>query len=627
VDVVGKKVESQVQFWSLLGPFFVLLSITVLLFKVSPHWYFPVSALIGIPLCMKWKMKGMAVALTCLFLLAGINYPSLELDDRYWHVGLSLAIAFSFIVLTLALEEVQGLVGKLQLESQSRLDNFLLLDEKWKMAEQEWSLQSERSKNEIATLTQEVAKVQEDKQTFYKLAQLAKDELVQVRGQHEQLLQDLLYKKQQIAQLHERLEETEMTIQGFVNSDAEKQIQTLTERLTYLEREKETFKAKIALAQEEGQTYLTERAHLERELQACQEREKLCMTDRQHNQQERQDQQNAFLSLQGKCALLEQEKHSWSQAQAKWQQQCEQLRHLETQYRQTIEHSQRKIQDLEMKLLEGERQKEALLSRQKQLEEEKYQIESQLKNYQQQLLQQHQQECKDLQERYSKVQESLVKAEQDLEMTQEAFTHLRKKEEHYKTHLCQLQTELEERKKTEKHLKHSVEEEQKTLAEMQEKMSHLSHELSEQQLRFKQVTEQNEKLESLKLQLEQALQEVQVELQKQDSHPLHPGLPAQGHSRRIESMYMQLKEQFQEKCDILDVTRRELFQVNEELLKYRKEYEEEHFFGLSIQERNLQHHLVHLGKQFDRMQETYQREIEDLSQLVGHLLQQMANVR
>ena len=170
MDAVGRKIENQVQFWSILGPFLVLLSITVLLFKVSVHWYFPMSALIGVPLCVKWKMKGMAIALGCLLLLSGIGYQNLELDDRYWHVGLALTMAFSFIVLTLSFEEAQGLVNKLQIESKSRLDNFALLDEKWKIAEQEWTGEREKFRFEAASLNQEVAKIQEDKQIFYKLA-------------------------------------------------------------------------------------------------------------------------------------------------------------------------------------------------------------------------------------------------------------------------------------------------------------------------------------------------------------------------------------------------------------------------------------------------------------------------
>jgi chromosome segregation ATPase len=626
VDTIGKKVENQVQFWSLLGPFFVLLSIAVLLFKVSPHWYFPISALIGIPLCVKWKMKGMALALGCLFLLAGVSYQDLDFDDRYWYVGLSLAMAFSFIVLTLSLEEVDGLVGKLQLESQSRLDNFLLLDEKWKIAEQGWLLEKEKSKAEIAALMQEVAKIQEDKQIFYKLAQLAKDELVQVRGQHDQLLQDLLYKKQQFAQLHERLEETEITLQGFVNSDAERQIQTLTERLTNLEREREIFKAKIALVQEENQACQIEKEQLWRDLQACQESEKLCLIEQQHFQQDKQDQQNIVQALQNKCALIE-----------------EHLLYQEQQAKQREEQYKLAQQQL-----------------QKQLEEEKHRADMQLRQNQQQALLQGQQEIKALQERYHKVREDLARAHEDLDMTNDALNHLRQKEEYYKTSMQRLQEQLEEQKKVEECFKQSqlgqnrlteeikalqeryqaaqeelmqirqdLEAKNAALTQFQEKVEKLSNELCEQQSLIKQSAEQKQRLENLKLQLEQALQQTQEQLQQtkqkldasQQQHYREQLPNALGNKRQIESMYMQLKEQFQEKCDVLDATRRELFHANEELLKCKREYEEEHLFGQSANEYHLQRYILQLGKQFEQMQKLYQQEIDDLTLLVGHLLQ------
>jgi chromosome segregation ATPase len=397
VDVVGKKVENQVQFWSLLGPSLVLLSIAVLLFKVSEHWYFSISALIGIPLCVKWKIKGMAVALGCLLLFSGFGYQNLELDDRYWHVGLVLTMAFSFIVLTLSSEEAQSLINKLQLESQSRLDNFALLDEKWKSAEQDWSTEREKFKVEIASSSQEIAKIQEEKQTFYKLAQLAKDEIVQVRGQYDQLLHDLLYKKKHIAQLNERLEEMEITIQGFVNSDTEKQIQSLAERLINLEQENETLKAKEALTQNESQAWQQENKRLLQEFEAIQEREK---------------------------AYLEQKK------------------------------------------------------------------------------------------------------------------------------------------------------------------IHLAN-------RAKQQPQEN--------------------------------LPyASGNTRGIEGMYIQLKEQFQEKCNVLDSTRKELFHAHEKLLKCQKEREEEQIYGQSSNERLLERNLLEFGRQYEQMHCHYQQEIEAMDQLVKQLLEQLS---
>ncbi|MDP1879674.1 MAG: hypothetical protein Q8K60_01880, partial [Parachlamydiaceae bacterium] len=251
MKISEKKIENQVQFWSLIGPFLVLLAITVLLFKVSTHWVYPIVGLIGIPLCVKWKLKGMAAALCCLTIFSAISFPSLAIDERYWHVGMALAIAFSFIILTLSLEEVQDLIDKLQNESQSRLENFMHLDTKLKETETTWFKDIEKFEVKIKSLSQALSKVEEDKQTFYKLAQLSKDELIQLRNQHELLLQDLFYKKQQISQLNERLEESEITVQNFVNSDSEKQIQELSDEVSKEFREKERLKSQVDLISKE----------------------------------------------------------------------------------------------------------------------------------------------------------------------------------------------------------------------------------------------------------------------------------------------------------------------------------------------------------------------------------------
>jgi len=260
VDTYEKRVENQVQFWSLIGPFLILLSVAILLFKMSAHWYFPLSALLGIPLCVKWKMKGMAVALACLLTLSIFAYRSVDLDQQYWHVGMALAMAFSLIILTLALEEVQSLMSRMQLESQSRLDNFLQLEESYKTHELEWGKEKDHLHSKIAALTQDHVKVSDEKQTFFKLAQLAKDELVQIHDQHLLLLEELIYKKQQISELQEKLEETELTIQDLVNSDSGQKIKHLSTQLDLLsnqvvehDQEKERLHIAIVRAQDQCQ--------------------------------------------------------------------------------------------------------------------------------------------------------------------------------------------------------------------------------------------------------------------------------------------------------------------------------------------------------------------------------------
>lgn len=544
MDVAGKKVESQVQFWSLLGPFFILLSISVLLLKISFHWYFPLSALVGIPLCVKWKMKGMAAALCCLLFLSGIHYQTLELDDRYWHVGLALAMAFSFIVLTLSLEEAEGVVGKLKLESQSRLDNYLLLDEKLKQAELNWADIKEKSKAEAEALTQEILHLQEDKQTFYKLAQLAKDELVQVRNQHDLLLQDLVYKKQQVAQLYERLEEAEMTVQDFVNSDAEKRVQILKEDIASIEREKEILQGKIQLMETERQVCKEEKVCLLQELEVCRERDQLSLVAKKALEEEHlRDLQN----WQVKYDILEEENKKVVENHQRCLQESSRLRDLKERQQQVMEESWKKIEDSQKKIVDleaqfrSERDERVLKDKQiKQQEENK--------------------------EEYKKVLEQVYK---ELDLQKEKNTWLQK--------------------------------------ESQENQDVLKYENDVLKEECRQV---KECLDLAKQELEKCENRQPVALPKQD--------------RRIEGMYLQLREQFQEKCFVLDQTRRELFRANEALLKCQKEYEEEHIFDQSLIGKYWQRHCLKLGNACDTMEKRYQQEVTELTELVNHLLVQMA---
>lgn len=233
-EAVAKPVDRQIQFWSMLGPICVLSTIAVLLYKLTDHWHFPLCALIGIPLCIKWKMQGMIATLGALLIFTAIKYPDIEMSERYWHVGLSLAMAFSFIVLTLSLEEAQSVVKTLQNESKSRLDNCLMLDEKLKNADRAWEMEKEALQCSVESLSQALSKTTEEKQTFYKIAHLTKDELLQVREQHEQLLQAHTYRATQIAHLQEKLDTAELAVQNFVDTDAQKEICKLQKDLTAL---------------------------------------------------------------------------------------------------------------------------------------------------------------------------------------------------------------------------------------------------------------------------------------------------------------------------------------------------------------------------------------------------------
>ncbi len=441
MNILEEKVENQVQFWSLLGPFLMFLSIGILLFKAAVHWYFPLSLLVGIPLCVIGKMRGMVAALSCLFFFSLFAYSSIDWEERYWHVGMALAMAFSFLVLTLSLEEVQGLVQKLHLESQSRLDNFLHLDEKWNQAEKEWGEEKDKRRAEITALTQQLDKTGEEKQTFYKLAQLAKDELLQMRGQYDLLRQELIYKKQETANLHERMEETDMTLQRMIDSNGEKQIKELTHQLACLQGEHEELEILSVLKQEECSQLKQEKTHLEKE----------------------------------------------------------------------------KMGELEAK--------------------------------------------------------------------------------------------------------------EKILRALRQEREQFQHQLREQQLLAAGREEQVQQLNDLKWSLEQSLEGCHGELaslkeKKLEVSQVYPEelSSVSGNTRRIEEMYGQLRQQFEEKSVVLDTTRRELFKVQEEILRRQKESEEKDRFAFSEEEERWQAHLLAWGRRYEQMEDFYEKERGQLSELIDSLL-------
>lgn len=619
---IGKRIETQVQFWSLLGPFLLLLSITVLLFKVSAHWYFPVSALIGIPLCLKWKMKGMAVALCTLLLFSGIGYQNLELDDRYWHVGLSIAMAFSFIVMTLSLEEVQGLVAKLERESQSRLDNFVLLEDKLQVAEQEWAVAREKLKTEQGVFALEASKAQEEKQVFHKLAQLAKEEFLLVRGQHEQLLQDLHYKKQQIAQLYERLEETELSLQDFVTTNGEKQLSVLKGQIASLERDKEVLQEKINLLQKDA------------------------------------------LAVHNKMTFIEEEKQTLLQAKVGLQRQCEQMRQTESQQRFQLQQSQQKMHELKIKLFEEEQQREAILFKRKELQEQagekeriaklkdeqskgaiqeaskllfeqKAKFEAQLAEHKQHahqlstLLQKADQEGKNSREKCHKMDVEIATVRQVLDERLRELDQCKHQEAHDKEQILLLHAEaLQKQQGIFEAQLQALHEQAEQLRGQQQGAVSAALLRAEQEMEDLRTHLKTKELEAtqLKMQLQEAIdpsnREPQERTQKRERPRNEVGkIPiSPSNTRQIEGMYLQLKAQFEEKCEVLNATRRDLFKANEEILSLLKLQEEEKVYGLSNNEKSLQRDLLRLSHQYDQMQQRYELENQELVVLVDHLL-------
>lgn len=568
VKILEKKAENQIQYWALLGPMVILLSTTILLFKMSDHWYLPVSLLIGIPLCVKWNMKGLVASLVILFSLFIFSYQGLELEDRYWHLGMGMSMALSFVILTLSMEELQTLFGKFKAESQSRLENFLRLDENVKIQEKNWSVEKEALSSNVLIMFKELEKVQTEKQTFEKLVYLAKDELIALRAQHEQLLQDLFYKKQQISQLHERLDENESTIQGFVNSDWEKDIQKLTNQVLDFEHIVEDLKRQIDLQKNQIQLSNENEMALQKALQQSLKRESTIQVAIQ------QHEKDAVLYL-------------------------------------------NQIQEKESSLEELTKEKDALAYSlellKKKTEDEALIIQEQIFEWKRTIEQQN--------ERINLLEEKCTEQEQDLVNSQELqneLQHLQQATQYKNELLDNTKTLLEKSNEEMASLAHKYESAQTTIET-------LKHSLDRFQAEVKIKADHAHDLSQKCTDFEQQIKDLQKGLEEREKQQLNVQLPEVKppavpiNSRPIESMYLQLKQQFQERSDVLHATRRELFEVQEQLLAMQKEFEEKEQYQIPEREYLLQAQLLQMQQEMEEEQQNSQQEIDALHTIIKTL--------
>ncbi len=541
MDENTKKVEYQVLFWSLLGPFFLLLSISVLLFKLSPHWYLPFAALAGIPLCIWWKTKGIASAIVILFIASAIVYRDLPLYERYWYVGLSLAIAFSFVIFLLSLEEAESLLAKTKLESQSRLDNFIFVDAQWKEAEKQWKSEKENLLVELTASTDKLEKKEKEKQTFYHFSIAARDELTAVQGKQELLRQDLLSKTQNIERIQE---EKQRIIQ-------ERDDYVLT--LQKAQQDSKNHAEKIERIQEEKQRIIQERDDYVLTLQKAQQDAKNHAEKIERIQEEKQriiqERDDYVLTLQ--------------KAQQDSKNHAEKIERIQEEKQRIIQERDDYVLTLQKAQQDAKNHAEKI----ERIQEEKQRIIQERDDYVL-TLQKAQQDSKNHAEKIERIQEEkqrIIQERDDYALT------LQKAQQDAKNHAEKIERIQEEKQRI--------------------------------------IQERDQCLLACKAQ--------QDESKKNGSFPSE-------NDRKIEAMYMQLKNQFQEKCNVLDAVRRELFLANEKILASEREAEEKSLTGVE-EERKFEQFCIAMGHHYENMQKISTTENQELGELISKLMEELTN--
>ena len=253
------KIDSQVQFWILVGPILLIIAMLAVLIKGDPKdWILAIIAVFGIPCCWKWKRPGFLAAIGLLAVAFFFQMTVATIEERFWILALSTTIAMGFIVTALSFEEAEEIIQSLEVESKSRLDNLFQLDEKFKEAQ--FSFQKER---ELLTAKVKQAQVEAEEKSqqlssYEKAIGLAKGEIAAAQANREKLLQEVFDTRHEAMLLQQKLEEMhqqQMAVESLQAKEEEfiilkSQLQTASEEIQFSQKQMEKYALELAALKE-----------------------------------------------------------------------------------------------------------------------------------------------------------------------------------------------------------------------------------------------------------------------------------------------------------------------------------------------------------------------------------------
>ncbi|MEC7840319.1 MAG: hypothetical protein VX777_09810, partial [Chlamydiota bacterium] len=288
-----KNIQQQIQFWALIGPFISILTLLVSLMKSSPiDQGFALAMIIGVPLCWKWKLRGLAISLGILFGVVAYHYIDLDIPGRLWVGGVTSAASLSFLVTALSFEEVTSLLTSMEVESKSRLDNLLQLDEKLKHSEKSHSQAYNQLQSKLEDFELDLARHKDRAEASEKLAHVVREELASTHSKNNEVQEELFEWRHKYAQANRKIEELHEEINilskasaGKVNESEdykklEVNLSQSLEKISSLESElmlsKEQQSTSEALFEEQSQELRKTGEELEKARQLLQESQEEC---------------------------------------------------------------------------------------------------------------------------------------------------------------------------------------------------------------------------------------------------------------------------------------------------------------------------------------------------------------
>ncbi len=233
----------KIQFSAVVGPLIVLLTLTgAFLHGSRSAWYLYPITFIGMPVCWKWGVRGLAGVLAALFVFVTGYHFFGSLIDPWWQIGSGWSLALGLFTTHLGFEELKQMMTRQQLESQSRLENLLSIDEDFNRAQKKWNRQEISFKEEILAKKEAISSLRAEVEAYEKLISEVRKDFSELQKDNIRLLQDAENRGRELS----AAEQKNLFIRR-QSMDLEKRLeQSQSEREVRLQKEKESFRERLA---------------------------------------------------------------------------------------------------------------------------------------------------------------------------------------------------------------------------------------------------------------------------------------------------------------------------------------------------------------------------------------------
>lgn len=201
----------QVGFWALLGPFIMLITLTVLLLNPFQHSFLiPGIALISFPLCWKWKIRGLSVVLALIGSLLLYQLWTTPSERIFWDLLLDAAAALTFTITALCSQEVDDLIGPLQEGSLLWKHHLQEANERVQMLEMKVEEQISVEEAKAKFLQQQLDEAAASLHASEAAASALREKSAAISAQNETLLRELFQKRHECDKLLQQMQRREI---------------------------------------------------------------------------------------------------------------------------------------------------------------------------------------------------------------------------------------------------------------------------------------------------------------------------------------------------------------------------------------------------------------------------------